>query len=127
MAAVQLCRHFGAEVYGTASAPKWPVLERMGLDGLHIASSRDLSFETPNQKRVRRTYDRHPEAQCRLDTYFAGSLCTANWDDAKIPTRRFRRGQYGKNAEREAAQYACTRASGFEVGLRPTCWYKDRL
>ena len=46
MAAVQLCRHFGAEVYGTASAPKWPVLERMGLDGRHIASSRDLSFET---------------------------------------------------------------------------------
>jgi NADPH:quinone reductase-like Zn-dependent oxidoreductase len=46
MAAVQLCRHFGAEVYGTASAGKWSVLERMGLDARHIASSRDLSFET---------------------------------------------------------------------------------
>src|SRR5262249_41078995 len=46
MAAVQLCQHFGAEVYGTASAGKWPVLARMGLDGRHIASSRDLSFET---------------------------------------------------------------------------------
>jgi NADPH:quinone reductase-like Zn-dependent oxidoreductase/acyl carrier protein len=46
MAAVQLCRHFGAEVYGTANAPKWPVLQRMGLDAQHIASSRDLSFET---------------------------------------------------------------------------------
>ncbi|WP_346659021.1 SDR family NAD(P)-dependent oxidoreductase [Bradyrhizobium sp. 76] len=46
MAAVQLCRHFGAEVYGTASPGKWPVLERMGLDGRHIANSRDLSFET---------------------------------------------------------------------------------
>ena len=45
MAAVQLCRHFGAEVYGTASAGKWPVLDRMGLDARHIASSRDLSFE----------------------------------------------------------------------------------
>jgi NADPH:quinone reductase-like Zn-dependent oxidoreductase len=45
MAAVQLCRHLGAEVYGTASAGKWPVLERMGLDATHIASSRDLSFE----------------------------------------------------------------------------------
>src|SRR5262245_30760715 len=45
MAAVQLCRHFGAEVYGTASAGKWSVLERMGLDAKHIASSRDLSFE----------------------------------------------------------------------------------
>ena len=46
MAAVQLCRHLGAEVYGTASAGKWSVLERMGLDAKHIASSRDLSFET---------------------------------------------------------------------------------
>ena len=46
MAAVQLCRHFGAEVYGTASARKWPVLEGMGLNARHIASSRDLSFET---------------------------------------------------------------------------------
>ena len=46
MAAVQLCRHFGAEVYGTASAGKWSVLERMGLDARHIASSRDPSFET---------------------------------------------------------------------------------
>ncbi len=45
MAAVQLCRHFGAEVYGTASAGKWPVLEGMGLDARHIASSRDTSFE----------------------------------------------------------------------------------
>ena len=46
MAAVQLCRHFGAEVYGTASPGKWPVLAGIGLDGRHIANSRDLSFET---------------------------------------------------------------------------------
>ena len=45
MAAVQLCRHFGAEVYGTASAGKWSVLEGMGFDARHIASSRDASFE----------------------------------------------------------------------------------
>ena len=31
MAAVQLCKHFGAEVYGTASAGKWPVLEEHGI------------------------------------------------------------------------------------------------
>ncbi|MDN3279530.1 SDR family NAD(P)-dependent oxidoreductase, partial [Frankia sp. RB7] len=46
MAAVQLCRHFGAEVYGTASPGKWPVLAGIGLDRRHIANSRDLSFET---------------------------------------------------------------------------------
>jgi acyl transferase domain-containing protein/NADPH:quinone reductase-like Zn-dependent oxidoreductase len=44
MAAIQLASHFGAEVFATASRGKWGVLEGMGLDGDHIASSRDLGF-----------------------------------------------------------------------------------
>ncbi|WP_338894327.1 SDR family NAD(P)-dependent oxidoreductase [Streptomyces sp. TG1A-60] len=45
MAAVQLARHFGLEVFGTASAGKWETLRGMGLDQAHIASTRDLDFE----------------------------------------------------------------------------------
>nr|WP_037902314.1 type I polyketide synthase [Streptomyces sp. NRRL S-350] len=45
MAALQLARHWGVEVYGTASAGKWPVLREQGLDEAHLASSRDLGFE----------------------------------------------------------------------------------
>ncbi|TDT97691.1 acyl transferase domain-containing protein [Streptomyces sp. 846.5] len=45
MAAVQLARHLGAEVFGTASAGKWGTLRGLGLDAAHIASSRDLGFE----------------------------------------------------------------------------------
>ncbi|MER6961806.1 SDR family NAD(P)-dependent oxidoreductase, partial [Streptomyces sp. NPDC000618] len=45
MAAVQLARHFGAEVYGTASPGKWDTLRELGLDDEHIASSRSLDFE----------------------------------------------------------------------------------
>ena len=45
MAAVQLARHLGAEVFGTASAGKWDALRASGLDDAHIASSRDLGFE----------------------------------------------------------------------------------
>ncbi|WP_159056425.1 alcohol dehydrogenase catalytic domain-containing protein, partial [Streptomyces sp. DSM 15324] len=45
MAAVQLARHLGAEVFGTASAGKWGTLRGLGLDEAHIASSRDLAFE----------------------------------------------------------------------------------
>ncbi|WP_234334659.1 zinc-binding dehydrogenase [Streptomyces sp. NRRL B-1347] len=45
MAAVQLARHFGAEVYGTASAGKWGVLRDLGIEDSHIASSRTLDFE----------------------------------------------------------------------------------
>ncbi|WP_406473756.1 type I polyketide synthase [Streptomyces platensis] len=45
MAAVQLARHLGAEVFGTAGAGKWDTLRASGLDEEHIASSRDLDFE----------------------------------------------------------------------------------
>ncbi|MEV6118872.1 SDR family NAD(P)-dependent oxidoreductase, partial [Streptomyces sp. NPDC052109] len=44
MAAVQLARHLGAEVYGTAGEGKWQVLRDLGLDDAHIASSRDTGF-----------------------------------------------------------------------------------
>lgn len=44
MAAVQLAKLHGAEVFGTASEPKWAALRELGLDDDHIASSRDLSF-----------------------------------------------------------------------------------
>ncbi|MFF4281594.1 type I polyketide synthase, partial [Streptomyces kronopolitis] len=45
MAAVQLARHLGAEVFGTASPGKWETLRSSGLDAAHIASSRELDFE----------------------------------------------------------------------------------
>ena len=45
MAAVQIARHLGAEVFGTASEPKWDVLRASGLDDAHIANSRALDFE----------------------------------------------------------------------------------
>ncbi|WSA58368.1 SDR family NAD(P)-dependent oxidoreductase [Nonomuraea fuscirosea] len=41
MAAVQIARHLGAEVYGTAGPAKWPAT---GLDDDHLASSRTLEF-----------------------------------------------------------------------------------
>ncbi|MFE5533456.1 SDR family NAD(P)-dependent oxidoreductase, partial [Embleya sp. NPDC056538] len=45
MAATQLARHRGAEVYATASAPKWATVRGLGVPDERIASSRDLSFE----------------------------------------------------------------------------------
>jgi NADPH:quinone reductase-like Zn-dependent oxidoreductase/acyl carrier protein len=45
MAAVQLARHLGAEVFGTASPGKWDVLRGQGFDDAHLASSRDLGFQ----------------------------------------------------------------------------------
>ncbi len=45
MAAVQLARHRGAEVFATASRGKWDTLRGMGFDDDHIGDSRTLEFE----------------------------------------------------------------------------------
>jgi polyketide synthase 12 len=45
MAAIQLARHIGAEVFATASPSKWEVLREAGIEEDHIASSRDLEFK----------------------------------------------------------------------------------
>ncbi|WHT21625.1 SDR family NAD(P)-dependent oxidoreductase [Crossiella sp. CA-258035] len=45
MAAVQLAKHWGAEVFGTASTGKWDTLRALGLAEDHIANSRTLDFE----------------------------------------------------------------------------------
>ncbi|MCL7427746.1 SDR family NAD(P)-dependent oxidoreductase [Streptomyces sp. YS415] len=44
IAAIQLARHFGADVLATASPGKWDVLRGLGLTDDRIASSRDLDF-----------------------------------------------------------------------------------
>uniref|UniRef100_UPI002621EDD4 SDR family NAD(P)-dependent oxidoreductase n=1 Tax=uncultured Streptomyces sp. TaxID=174707 RepID=UPI002621EDD4 len=49
MAAVQIARHLGAEVFGTASPSKWGAT---GLDADHLASSRDLGFEDAFRSRT---------------------------------------------------------------------------
>ncbi|WP_443732074.1 SDR family NAD(P)-dependent oxidoreductase [Streptantibioticus ferralitis] len=45
MAAVQLARHWGVEVFATASPAKWDTLRGLGLSDDRIASSRTLDFE----------------------------------------------------------------------------------
>ncbi|MFB7733093.1 SDR family NAD(P)-dependent oxidoreductase [Streptomyces sp. NPDC056112] len=45
MAAIQIARHLGAEVFATAGEGKWDVLRSLGVADDHIASSRTLDFE----------------------------------------------------------------------------------
>ncbi|MEU0812531.1 SDR family NAD(P)-dependent oxidoreductase, partial [Streptomyces sp. NPDC005970] len=44
MAATQIARHLGAEVYATAGPGKWHVLRAQGIQDDHLASSRTLDF-----------------------------------------------------------------------------------
>nr|CAE02605.1 polyketide synthase type I [Streptomyces thioluteus] len=46
MAAVQLARHLGAEVFATAGPAKWDTVRALGIDDDHLASSRTDEFET---------------------------------------------------------------------------------
>ncbi|HEY5149348.1 MAG TPA: SDR family NAD(P)-dependent oxidoreductase, partial [Mycobacterium sp.] len=44
MAAVQLARHRGAEVFATGSRGKWEAITALGVDAGHVADSRTLDF-----------------------------------------------------------------------------------
>ncbi|QCX82548.1 Erythronolide synthase, modules 3 and 4 (plasmid) [Streptomyces sp. YIM 121038] len=44
MAAIQVARHLGAQVFGTAQPAKWDALRACGLADNHIASSRSIDF-----------------------------------------------------------------------------------
>jgi amino acid adenylation domain-containing protein len=44
LAAVQLARYWGAEVFATASPPKWGMLRDLGFDDAHVANSRTCDF-----------------------------------------------------------------------------------
>lgn len=79
---------------------------------LLLGSGRSISFKTPDTSVVERTYNRHPQAQCRLDTYYQGALCDRDIDE--------------KVSNRDPNKGVCTRRSNYETGIRPLCWYKPK-
>jgi hypothetical protein len=69
-----------------------------------------LEFDTPDQNVVTATNHNHPAPQCRLDTYFAGSICDKSYGDVV--------------SQSNPNQGVCTRSEELEMGERPLCWYK---
>jgi hypothetical protein len=75
-----------------------------------VSESDPVKFTTPDDSVVNSTYDEHPQAQCRLDTYFNGILCDKSYDqdtDRNDPTIG-----------------TCILREGYKAGVRPLCWYK---
>lgn len=66
-----------------------------------LGGSRTPSLDTPDPVIVPQTQDSHPNAQCRLDTYFAAAKCNKAWNDSVIP-----------------------RQDGATCDNRPKCWFK---
>jgi len=75
-----------------------------------LSWSRTAKFETPDPKIVTRTSDSHPATQCRLDTYFQGSLCEKSFQE-----------DVAMDSE---VTGTCHESTGHTVGLRPKCWFK---
>lgn len=94
------------------------VCERSSLAGLALGNvlsalsgNREaVAFTTPSRAVVDETDNAHPAAQCRLDTYFAGSVCD--------------RDLYSDVSDTDANQGVCNRSEQDKLGLRPLCWFK---
>jgi hypothetical protein len=103
---------------------------RLSAGGLALANllasaggEKPPHFETPDKSKVSHTNVDHPEAQCRLDTYFQGALCLANFDLRVIPGKTENGGNNSVDAEKEAAKVTCI---GQPQGDRPACWFKSQ-
>lgn len=110
-----------------ANAQGWCV--RVSAGGLSLATllaalgkSPVPKFETPDPHVVTTTFNDHPAAQCRLDTYLAGALCTKMQDLNVIPGLNAAHGSAA--AEQESEKYTCYEKDGFTYSARPRCWFK---
>jgi len=87
------------------------------------------SFITPDTSEVRSTYNAHPKAQCRLDTYFNGALCDVEFDEDFIPGIKHN-GWFGnkKKAEQESNVRSCSQyKEENQINMRPRCWFKQKI
>ncbi len=75
-----------------------------------LRKDKEPMFDEPSAEVVSKTDDAHPAAQCRLDTYFQGALCTKD-----VTTEL---------DSRDATAGVCNRFEGLKDGVRPLCWYK---
>ncbi|MCG8419052.1 MAG: hypothetical protein MJE77_14040 [Proteobacteria bacterium] len=67
-------------------------------------------------------------AQCRLDVIAAGALCNGRFDPEVIPGGYLDMdspptGPMDPRRVEHAENYFCARSKGFELGVRPLCWY----
>jgi hypothetical protein len=73
------------------------------------------AFDTPDPyERMFILFNGYPNAQCRLDTLFAGSLCNLSKEQRVMPNLDL----YNKGF--------CSKFNGHTKGLRPLCWYVPR-
>ncbi len=75
-----------------------------------LGGSPNIAFGTPDPRVVSATDDRHPAAQCRLDTYYGGAICPVAASEPLSNTN--------PNVG------TCAVETGAKRGTRPLCWYR---
>jgi hypothetical protein len=92
--------------------------KRIGMAGMSLANlfkdlrklTVPLNFATPDPKVVTDTNHKHPDPQCRLDTYYQGGLCDL---DPNLVT-----------SSTDSKIGHCNQVDGYNIGIRPLCWFK---
>jgi hypothetical protein len=92
------------------------ICKRTTIAGMNVAAiSSDIrntevpSVETPDESVVESTFEDHPAPQCRLDTYFQGSICSVS---------------SGRTVSMENSKTGtCHPDNGHASGNRPACWF----
>ena len=102
------------------SATEYDICTRGAMGGMSVAGlfqelrkeKKAPDFSTPDKKKSRKTNDRHPATQCRLDTYYQGAICNLN---------------YNTDVDQKDANVGtCNRVKGDAIGIRPLCWYAPK-
>ena len=75
-----------------------------------VMSGNGVSLTTPDKSVVKQMFDAHPQAQCRLDTYYQASLCDHGFSDVVSVD--------------DANIGVCSLSNGDKIGNRPLCWFK---
>ncbi len=90
---------------------------RSGMAGASVAAlfssmgrSKAASFSTPDTSVVESNLDAHPATQCRLDTFFQGSICEVAFNEDV--------------SQKDEIRGTCHAANGHKTGLRPRCWHR---
>ena len=81
-----------------------------------LGGEKDVDFRTPDPEVKSVTDNKHPRAQCRLDTYFEGALCRVSHNEIMNFNNPL--------------QGACVPTSSpglMGIGLRPACWFHPKL
>ena len=92
---------------------------RTGMAGVSVSNlfaalrnSTPAKFETPDTSVVSSTNDAHPAYQCRLDTFFQGSLCDVDMNTDV--------------SQKDEVSGTCHKSNDHKIGLRPLCWFKPK-